>query len=51
MHLFETDFSNYINNVTLNSTKIKNEDNETYYELNDNNFPILNCSDKNTVFL
>ena len=51
MHLFETDFSNYINNVTLNSTIIKNEDNETYYELNDNNFPILNCSDKNTVFL
>ena len=51
MHLFETDFSNYMNNVTLNSTKFKNEDNETYYEINDNNFPISNCSDKNTVFL
>ena len=40
-----------MNNVALNSTKFKNEDNENYYEINDNNFPISNFSDKNTVFL
>ena len=50
-HLFETDFSNYLNNnnITLNSVKLKNDDNDIY--INDNNLPIYNISDKNTIFL